>query len=171
MKHWLIAVLLSAVAIAGCGKKDEEVTTIDTPDGKVTIRHDEDNKVAEVEIKGEDGKSSMAVGKAVSSDEIGIAYYPGAEQAAQSNFSMQIQDEDGSQTTMAMMHTVDAIENVSDFYKQNYADAKPEISEMNMSGQHMINLVIEEGEQTVTIMLMANGEKGGTDIQLTRASD
>jgi len=171
MKHWLIAVLLSAVAIAGCGKQDEEATTINTPDGKVTIQHDEDNKVAEVEIKGKDGKSSMAVGKAVSSDEIGIAYYPGAEQAAQNNFSMQTEDEDGSQTTMVMMHTVDAIEKVADFYKQYYADAEPEISEMHMSGQHMINLVIEEGEQTVTIMLMANGEKGETDIQLTRASD
>jgi hypothetical protein len=147
------------------------VTTFETPEGKVTVRQADDGNRAVFEVQGSDGKSKLSLGKEVSTDDIGIVYYPGATQGEQGGMSMQTPGEDGRHATMVMLHTPDAIGEVTKFYKDHYADAAPEVSEMNMGGQQMVHLVMQEQDHAVTIMLMSNAEQGGTDIHLTRASD
>ena len=150
-----LAVIGMALMMVGCGKKEKE-PTYSEEDGKVTI-------------VGEEGTTTMVGGKVSLPDDLGLTLYPGATAGKGGTLQVESEGEDGAGSVVSVSaHSVDAIDKVAQYYKNEIKDKQPRIFEMAMPTGKMVTITVEEEGAVKTVVLSENTRQGGTDIQISR---
>ncbi|NPV47955.1 MAG: hypothetical protein HPY69_13425 [Armatimonadetes bacterium] len=177
-----IAVLMGAALLAGmllaagCGKKVREAAEVarvaqDAQDGSFTVKG-EDGQEVKVEtdqtgaesgkwtISSDKGTMTGEVGEGkVTEEDIGIAFYPGAEVGTGAKVSSEGQDT-GNVRSVELL-TDDPVDKVAQFYKDKYGQGSQVVEQ---EGQTMITM---GGQGThKLIMVMKDEESGKTKIAI-----
>jgi hypothetical protein len=151
MRHYLI-LSASLLALAACGKSDEQTITVKEDDGRTTTATISTEK-EKVTIKSNEGNTTMELN--------GTAKFPdGAPQYPGSKVTNTVQSSgDGKSSNTVEIETNDSPADVLAFYKAKITDAKRPIA----------------GETTSPsggmIMSLADKDKGGLMITVERKND
>ncbi len=157
----LVAAVLCALALFGCGKKDE--TTVSAPGGTVTVNKQGTEVAATgekgtTEVKGGDsgvtmkhtgaeGTTTAATGSKADMSEMGLATYPGATVEDAGGAQAAIDTPQGKQYTMALI-TTDSVDKVVEFYKKELQSA----SAMTMPDGGTISGKTKGGDDAVVVV-------------------
>lgn len=180
----LVAAALLAVLLVtgGCGRKVREAAEVaraaaDAQDGNFTVKGQDGQEIkVDTSQGGEAGKVTVTDEKgvtttseygatAVKEEDVGVAFYPGAEVETGSTVSTQGADK-GSMATVSLK-TSDGFDAVAKFYKDKYASGNTVMEQPNN-----LMITIEAGEgQGKMIMVSPQGEGGGTQIVIHSASE
>lgn len=171
------AVLLAAVVLtAGCGRKVREAAEVarvahDAQDGNFTVKG-EDGQEIKVEtdqtgaesgqwtISSDKGTMTGEVGQGkVTEEDIGIAFYPGAEVGTGAKVSSEGQD--AGHMRSVELFSDDPVDKVAQFYKDKYG---PGGQVVEQEGQTMITTGTGGQDTHKLIMVMKDDETGRTKI-------
>lgn len=187
--HRLLALCVIAVfalMVVGCGKVQEAADTAkavgqaakfthDMQDGKAKIKG-EDGKELEIETKGEGENMTMKMtgedgeevtisgGENVDLTGLDLELYPGATKKGGHN----MKTGDG-ESVNAVLQSNDPFDKIADFYKSKYPDAQK--NEMDMDGNKMLMLNMEEPPVTRNVTVTLNKDEEGVQIILTKNTE
>jgi hypothetical protein len=162
MRHILALICCAALivaAVAGCGGKQ----TYTAPGGEVTV--EERGEGAEVTITAEDeeGSVSVEVNRGVTEEEIGLPFYPGAEQEQTATFSQE--GDESAETTHVTLSTPDSIDQVKAFYEEQVPDVETAV-EASSPDSRIVQMVVNEGETQKMIVITRDNDAEATTIML-----
>lgn len=162
MRHILALICCAALmvaAAAGCGGKK----TYTAPGGEVTVEGRGES--AEVTITGEDeeGTVSVEVNRGVTEEEIGLPFYPGAEQEQTATFSQE--GAETAETTHVTLSTPDPIEQVVAFYEEQVPDVETAVDAFSPDSR-IVQMVVDEGEGQKMIVITRDNDAEATTIIL-----
>jgi hypothetical protein len=149
MRYGLALTLIAVLAVVpACAKKS---TTIQGPNGPVTVTQDQGSKA--VTFQSKEGSTKLGIG-AVDPASLGLPLYPGAQPNA--NGSVMSQTKDGT-SQLLTMQTSDAFDKVYAFY-QAKMPAGSEKQHLTMAGT-----------QTATFQIGTNTDKVQKTVNITSA--
>lgn len=169
MKFKVALVVISIAAMmVGCGKKDE--TTVSSgEEGTMTVTESGNGEPGKVTITGEEGTTTMEYGKASLPADLGLTLYPGATAGQGGTLQVESESQDDTDSVLSIsVHSVDGIDKVSQYYKNETKKDQPRIFEMAMPTGKMVTITIEKSGIVKTVVLSENTQQGGTDIQISR---
>src|SRR5687768_14875819 len=126
MKNTILFAAAVAVALVGCGKKEE--TTITTPDGtSVTMTQDDKGTTgADIKVSSTGGDVKASVG-GVTEDDLGLPFYTGsAEDSMGASSNSEVS---GQKVVVSMRTTKDDPSKVIDFYKEKVKKPIPSVTD------------------------------------------
>ena len=156
--------IIATLFVAGCGK--DEPKTVKTPEGKVTIKTEQEGGQGVVRVESEKGKVTVTTGgqQTVSEAELGVPIYPGAKTVSTGQFEGTRGSMPGVQTYMFV--TTDGQDKVASFYKSNLKDVSQEITQTAGNKKTTIFTIGKKG----AIHLQVSGDVSGgeTTIQVMK---
>lgn len=177
----VMAMLAAVLTACGCGRKVSEGmeaarVAADAQDGRFTVKSEDGEEVkvdatqggesGKVTITDEQGKTTTGEygAQAVKEEDVGVAFYPGAEVEMGSNISAT----GGERERMATvsLKTSDGFDAVAKFYKDKYATGNTVLEQPN---NLMITIRTGEGQGKM-VMVSPQDEGGGTQIVITATS-
>jgi len=180
---WVIAALTAAVIMTGgCPKKVQQAadavrTAQDAQDGSFTVKGEKGEEVKVETDKSGDGsqkttvvgpegqKSTTEVGEdAVSEEDIGVAFYPGAE--VESGGKSTVSGEGGGSIAQVTLTSQDALDKVAKFYKDKYAEGNTV-----MDSPDSCVIIFNEGENQGKVITVTPDKGAGiTRIAIAAAA-
>ena len=182
MRAILAFLLCATVAVAltaGCASR----RTYSTPGGKVTV--EEKSGKTEITVKGEKGEGKVEIrgtassgtiatekgkvtfesGGAISAQEFGLPFYPGAKVSQTAAWSQEGKEEGKLQ--QVTLTTSDSVDQVKAFYQQQFPQAQAAV-DMTAGDQRMVQLLLEKGNTQKMVMISRQKEAKETTILLHR---
>jgi hypothetical protein len=170
MKHHILIVAASALALVACGKatetaaekmiesqvaKDGGTAKVNLSDGGV--------KMTTTDASGKTTQLEIGAAK-VSEADIGVSFYPGTQ--PREGEANKVSSPDGTMITV-ILHSDDAPDKVAGFYREKLkaqAEGK-QFTETSGDGSYMLMLADDKNKQGTHVMI-AKGEAKGSDIQI-----
>ena len=157
----LSILLLSVLLLVGCGRAREAEqavqagrqlqqsgeTIIKTDEGEVHIKTGKAGEQATITVEGESGeKHSVTVGEDFDASGLSLAIYPGATK----QHGQVLTTDQGKQLRFTFT-TTDSFDEVADFYRDKYSDAK--IFDIETLDVRALNIVIAAPPETTAIFI------------------
>ncbi len=162
MRHILALICCAALmvaAAAGCGGKK----TYTAPGGEVTVEGRGEDVQVTITGEGEEGTFSVEVNRGVTEEEIGLPFYPGAEQEQTATFSQE--GAEAASTTHVTLSTPDPIDQVKAFYEEQVPDVKT-VVEASDADSRIVQMIVNEGETQKMIIITRDNDAEATAIIL-----
>ena len=165
-----ITVILPILFCAACSK-EESTKVYNSPEGEVEVTHKQiDEKSHEMTVKSKEGAATMKSGAASIPKDLGVPIYPDVEQEEGGTWSMSGMGNEEGEFSSTVLISKDPIDKVAAFYREKLEGSDPNIFEMAMPNGKMVNITVEKDDVTSSVVLVENKEKGGTNIQITKAA-
>ncbi|MDY6793701.1 MAG: hypothetical protein SWK76_00240 [Actinomycetota bacterium] len=152
MKRAMILILamglmVALLAVTGCG---ESKTTVQTPEGDVTVTEDGDG----MKIETEEGEISYELSDAPTEADLGAPIYPDSEYVEGSGGTFLGSGEEGElSTAYAEFTTTDSYDKVLAWYKDELGEPTYE----GMGGYDEASWLISDGDDTISVTLTVDG--------------
>jgi hypothetical protein len=170
-KALLSGVIITFLFITSCGQ-EESKKVYSTGKGKVEVTRKGDGETRELTVKTEEGTATMKMGGDFTAQDLGVPIYPNVEKVEGGTWSMTGMQKEGAKgLSSTVLFTKDPIDQVSSFYKEALEGEKTELFEMNMPTGKMVSINLAEEGVNTNVVLTENRDKGGTNIQITKAGE